>query len=260
MHNRMAAIATCIAALAMGTEAQTAVQRDQQALTILSQTIAVGGGQQLLTSIQDLTETGTITYGWGDQPMVDVTVKGRGLHQFKIEADLSKGKRSSVVSGGGGWLKEADGRNWPIYHQSAADLESLTLPYLPLIAAIGDSSTSIVYGGIVTHANAPAYDIRLQRNHTKEQDPSGNLGTREARDFFIDPKTLLVVAISDRIYFGGPTDDGVPHEILYSNYQPESGIMAPLTIAETVRDATGYTMTLSQVTFNSGLADSDFTW
>jgi hypothetical protein len=243
--------------------AQNTVQRDQQALAILTQTIAAAGGQQSLASIQDFIESGTIAFNFSDSDPVTggVTVKSRGLHQLRIDAELPEGRRTTVVNGKGGSLIEADGRTRPIYRQSAKDLGSLTLPYLPLIAAVQDSSTSIIYGGLVTHNGATVYDVRLQKTYTKQQDPSGTEGVREASDFYIDSNTLLVAAVFDRILFdGGHNDQGVPHEVLYSNYQPENGIMAPLTIVETVRGETGFTMTLSQVTFNSGLADSDFAW
>jgi hypothetical protein len=158
-------------------------------------------------------------------------------------------------------MKEANGWIRPIQRQSANDLGSFMLPYLPLLAAVQDSSTSIVYIGLVTHNGAPAHDIRLVQAFSKAQDPRGNRAAREARDFYIDSKTLLVVAISDRIHFrAGPNDKGVPHEILYSNYEPKDGSMMPLMISETIHGVTEFSMTLSQVSFNSGLADSDFTW
>ena len=242
------------------TLSQNSVQRDQQAVTILTQTIAAGGGQEVLTSIQDFTETGTVTYDWADQVTGNVTVEGRGLNQLKIEAELSGGTRKAVIDHDGGSLKEADGRTRPILRQSAHDLGSLALPCLPLIAAIQDSSTSLIYDGLVTHNGASVYDIRLQKVYTEQEDPSGIRGKREARDFYIDPRLFLITAISDRIYFGGPSDKGVLHEILYSNYQSEDGIPTPLTIAETVWSVTGFTMQLSQVKFNSGLTDSDVAW
>jgi hypothetical protein len=242
------------------TFAQNSVQRDQQALTILTQTVAAGGGPELLASIQDFTETGMVTYYWSGQITGNVTVKGRGLHEFKIEAELAAGTRTTVVSGESGSLTETSGWARPIYRQSANDLGSLTLPYLPLIAGVQDSSTSIIYGGLVTQNGATVYDVRLQKVYTEQQDPSGTQGAREARDFYIDPKTFLVTAFSDQIYFGGPNDQGVSHQVLYSNYQPENGIVVPLTIEETVQGVPGFTMTFSQVTFNSGLGDSDFAW
>jgi len=240
--------------------AQNSVQRDPQALTVITQVIAAGGGQELLSSIQDLTETGAITYNWADTVSGNVTVKIRGLHQFRIDADLPKGTRTTVVSGEGGSVKQVSGWTLSISRQSANDLGSLTVPYLPLIAAMQDSSTSIAYVGPVTHDGTPAYDIRLMKVYSKEQDPTGSRGEQEERDFYINPQTFLVVAISDQIHFEGRDDKGIPHEDLYSNYQSENGIMVPLTIVETVSGVIGVTLNFNQVTFNSGLADSDFSW
>ena len=253
--------AVCLCSFIPGTaHSQSSPQRDQQALTMLTQTVAAGGGQQLLTSIQDFTETGTITYYWADQVTGNVTVKGRGLHQLKIEADLPDGKQTGVISGDGGSLTEMNGETFPILRQSANDLGSFTVPYLPLIASALDSSTSIIYVGLVTHNGATSYDIRVQKIYTQQQDPAGARGTREARDFYIDPKTFLISEISDRIYFGGPNDEGISHQILYSNYQAENGIMVPLTVQENAQNAPASQLTFNQITFNSGLADSDFAW
>lgn len=239
---------------------QSAAQRDQQALAILTQTVAAGGGQQMLASIQDFTETGTVTYYWVDQVTGNVTVKGRGLHQLKIEAALPNGKQTAVISGDSGSLIETNGQTLSILRQSANDLGSFTIPYLPLVAAVQDSSVSIVYAGLVTQDGATSYDIRIRKLYTQQQDPVGTRGAREARDFYIDPKTFLISGISDRIYFGGANDQGISHQLLYSNYQEENGIMVPLTIQENAHDATGCVLTLNQVTFNSGLVDSDFAW
>lgn len=237
---------------------QNSVQRDQEALTILTQTIAAGGGQELLASIRDLTETGTVTYNFADPVTGKVTVKSRGLHQFRIDADLDGGKRSTVVNGDGGSLKEADGRNWPIYRQSATDIESLTLPYLALIAAIQDASTRIIYSGLTTHNGTSVYDIRIEKVRTFEQKSVSTQGTREGHDIYIDPQSYLIMAVSDQVRFSGGGDQGVAHEILYSSYQAENGIPMPLAVSERVRGVTTLIMQLDQVTFNSGLTDSDF--
>jgi len=241
---------------------QNSVQRDQQALTILTQAITAGGGPQLLDSIHDITETGKITYHGANSKDIDgnVTVKGRGLHQLKIEADLSTGKRTTVVNGYGGSLIEADGRKEPIYSQSAVDLGSLTIPYLPLIAAMQDPSISIIYEGLVDHNNASVYDIRFQRVYTKQQDPQGDRGRRETRDVYIDPNTLLIAAVADRFYLAGPKQHGIAHEDLYSGYQHNNGIMMPLTIVQMIGTEIGFTMNLEQVTINTNLTNADFSW
>ena len=240
--------------------AQSSIQRDQEALTIIAKSVIASGGQELLASIQDVTATGTVTYGSANQPTGTVTVKGRGLSELKIEANLPTGVRTVVATAGGGSLTDTNGEIRPILRQSANDLGGFTLPYLPLFAAVQSTSTSITYVGLVTHDGVSEYDIRVQNVYTVQQDATGNLGVREAHDFYIDPKTYLIAAISDLVHFGGPNDQGVPHEVLFSNYQAENGIMVPLNIEESVRGTTGMTMTFTQVTFNSGLTDSTFSW
>jgi hypothetical protein len=217
-----------------------------------------GGGQELLTSIQDITETGTATFYGDEEVRGSITVKGRGLHQFRMDAELPEGRRSTVINAASGSLTEANGRFRPIYRQSATDLWGFTLPYLPLLAALQDASTRIIYRGLATHDNALEHDIRVEIVYTSQQDPTGTRGAREGRDIYIDPKSFQVTAISDQIHFGARGDDGLPHEVLYSNYQSENGIAMPLTISETVRGVTRVTMQLNQVRANSGLTDSDF--
>lgn len=247
-----------LACVSVTASAQTAVQRDQQALALLAQTIAAGGGQDLLTSIRDLTETGTVTYPGDEEVSGNITVKSRGLHQFRMDADLPSGRCNTVVNAASGSLTQEDGRLRPIDAQSAADLWSVTFPYLHLIAAMRDSSTKIIYGGLTTHNDASVYQIRIEKAYTSQQDTTGVRGAREGRDIYIDPNSSLVVAIFDQLYFGGLQGGGAPHEFLYSNYQTENGIAMPLTISETVHGVIGATMQFAQVTFNTGLSDSDF--
>jgi hypothetical protein len=254
----MSSLLLCISFLSV--QAQTSVQRDQQALAVIAKTVVASGGTEALSTVQDFTATGTITYYWPDAITGTLRLEGRGLNQLKIGADLSTGKRTIVVNGTGGSLKEANGRTWPIPRQSAIDLGALPLPYLPLIAANQDTSIIVRYGGLVTHNGVAAYDIRIQKTYTEKQDSTQMRGVKEARDFYIDPNTFLITSVSDRVYLGGLRDAGVPQEITYSNYGLQGAIMVPLTIVQTIQGSTGFTMKLDTITFNSGLTDSDFAW
>lgn len=253
----------CLICSLIPASAQSTAQvsrRDPQALAILTQTIVVSGGVDLLRSIQDVTETGTVTYNTDDAATGTVTIKSRGQTQFRMDADLSGSRRKTVVSGDYGALQDAEGQFRPIHTQSSADLENLTLPYLSLIEAIQDSSTTIIYVGLESHNGASVYDIRIERKYPPKKDPTGTRGPREAHDIYINPQSFRVSSISDEIHFSLTRDDGVPHEVLYSNYQTENGIAMPLTIVETTYGVTGVKIQLNQVTFNSGLNDSDFAW
>jgi hypothetical protein len=241
------------------TLAQTVVQRDPQAIAILSQAIAVGGGQDLLNSIQDFTETGAVTYYLQDQITGNATIKSRGSNQLKLAADLSTGQRTIVVSANSGALTDVDGSSRPISGQTAADLGNIMSPYEPLIAAIRDSSISVINGGQVNHDGTSTYDIRIQNTYTAAQDPEGTRGAREARDFYIDASVFVVVAISDQLHFT-TNDEGITHEIDYSNYQPESGVLMPLGVTESLNGTPDCSIAVTQVAFNSGLTNDDFSW
>jgi hypothetical protein len=255
---RLFGTALLCAAISSIASGQAAVQRDQQALTILSQTLAVGGGQNLVTSIQDLTETGTATFNLDSEVRASLTIKARGLQQIRIDADLPEGRRSTVVNASGGLLREADGQLRAINRQGAVDLRNMTFPCLPLIAAMQDSSMTVVYIGLVTRDGAPAYDVRIGKDFASEHGSPRQRGLH-LRDFYIDPKSFLVIAMSDTIRSSSDSQDsGLPHEVLYSNYQSQNGITMPMTVSEKVGGVTDISMELSQVTFNSGLTDSDF--
>lgn len=240
------------------TFAQTPVQRDQQALAVLQQTIAAGGGQELLSSIQDLASVGTATYYLSDPVTASVTIKSRGSRQFRDDVVMPDGQRSTVVDGDGGLQVEPNGALLPVSSQSAFDLRCMVFPYSPLIAAIQSPSINVIYIGLVNHNGASVYDIRLQQTFAADQNSQGNRSAREAHDFYIDPNTFLVVAVSDQFYSSATGSEGISHEIQFSNYQAEGGVALPLTIVETVDGTTAVTMQLNQVNFNSGLTDSDF--
>jgi hypothetical protein len=236
---------------------QGTVQRDQQALTIIAQAIVVAGGQDQLDSIRDLIETGTVTYHLDPEVSGSATIKSRGIRHFRMDAELPAGERSIIVNGLGGSLIEADGAFRPIVGQCVADLGSFSFPVIPLIAAARDHSISITYAGLVNHNGASLHDIRIQKEYPLTQDPEGFRGIREARDFFIDPNTFTVTSIWDVIQFSSIAA-GVPHEIVYSNYQLENGVLIPLTVYESVRGVNEFTIHLNHVTFNSNLTDADF--
>lgn len=88
---------------------------DAQAVSIASQALAAAGGLQNLSVLQDYTAKGQITYYWaGKEVQGAVTLRGRGLDQFRLDANLPEGARSWAVSHGMGKLLSTDGTEKPI--------------------------------------------------------------------------------------------------------------------------------------------------
>lgn len=233
--------------------------RDPQAVSILTQCVHAAGGSQVVSTIQGFTGSGTITYySTGEQVQGTVTVKGRGLTQFRVDASLPDGVHSWVVSRGATFEKNPDGSTSPLPSQNAVKAASATFPVPYLLSVLEDPSVSVSYGGLVTHDGVQVYDIVVQKMLSKSVDPLNTVGNTTKAHFFIDPNALVIQSVEDMAYRkdGGPGASS--HEIRFSDYQTVSGVLVPFSITEFVAGQKTATIQLNQASFNSSLTDSDF--
>jgi hypothetical protein len=250
-------LTTLLAAPAVPQSATTPIQRDQQALAILNQTINAAGGSASLGAIQDFSGIGTITYYWDPQVSGSANVRGRGQGQFRIDATLQDGIRTLIVNNGTGSITGTDGSLTLIPHEAATNLGSMTFPYSALLAVLRDTSINITYVGLVDHQGSQLHDIRIQKIYPSRVDPTGSQSALTARDYFIDPHTLLVASVLN-IVGQGADGNSISREVVFANYQTVSGLTIPFQIAEKIHDQLMVTLQLAQINFNAGLTESDF--
>jgi hypothetical protein len=237
----------------------TAQQRDPQAVALLQQAIAAMGGIAAIGSVLDFTGSGAITYYWaGVEVNCPVTVRGTGSQQFRLDANLPQGTRSWVVSDGQGSLQEPSGQKTSIPFSNSWNLANLNAPDLALMAALNDSSFSIILAGQPAIGGKQLYDVRLQKNFGSTDDPSGTLSKWSQRDYLIDPATLMVVAAQDTQYSNDSPRHPFRHQIAFADYRVVNGASFPFSITETVEGQQTWTIQLSSITLNSGLTDSTF--
>ncbi len=237
----------------------TTPTRDPQAVSVLVRCLAAAGGTQAITAIQDFTGAGNITYySAGEQTQGSVTVRGRGLTQFRVDATLQDGVHSWIVSKGAAFQKTPDGSTSPLPSQNAVKPAIATFPLPYLLAVLQDTSISISYGGLVTHDGAQLYDIVVQKTLSQSADPLNTVGNTTKAHFFIDPNSLLIQSVQDMAYRkdGGP--GGSSHEIQFTSYQAVNGVLVPFSTTEFIAGQETAAIQLNQVSFNNGLTDSDF--
>lgn len=233
--------------------------RDPQALTILTQCLQAGGGSQAIAAIQDFTASGSITYYWaGDEVQGTVTVKGRGLTEFRMDASVQSGSRSIVVSGSNGSVKDIDGSTRTLPADDLVYLASPTFPSTQVEAALQDTSANITFVGLVSHNGRQVDDVRVQKDYGNNVDPTGYRTKLATRDFFIDPASFQVLSSQDSAHPKDNLSHTCPHEMQFSNYQSTNGILVPNAITETVCGQTTASISLTQISFNTGLTDGDF--
>ena len=235
------------------------VQRDAQAIQILTQALSVAGGTTAIAQTHDYVAQGSITYYWaGEEVPATVTVKGRGTGQYRLDATLSAGVRTWAVSDGAGFVRDPAGKIKLIPFQNAVNYGSLTLPWVHLLKAIEDSTVSVTYIGLETRDGATVHHVRVQPNFTLSADPRGTFGMLARRDYFIDATAFTIAAAADMVHSDQAYTINFPHVIAFTNYQSVSGVLVPFTISETTSGQHTYTLQLTQIAFNSGLQDSDF--
>ena len=252
-------LALCSSPRLNSQQSPPAPQRDPQALNILNQALAASGDATALSTVQDVTATGTVTYYWaGLQVQGTATARSRGISQFRIDAVLPQGVRSWAVSNGSGSLKEADGTLQPIPYYNALNLGSLTFPYFGIVAALQDSTTSVSDLGLVNVDGRQARQIHTQRNVDAFKYTQSIVGNLMVKDYFIDPTTYQLLKVQDMAHPAQSLTGSYQHEISFSDYRSVNGLLVPFAISEKIADQETWTIQLNQISFNTGLTDSDF--
>lgn len=258
----LALTAICVfsAAVLAHQVAAPSVQRDASAIALITQSINAAGGAAAIAAVTDFTATGNIDFYWaGKEVPGTVSVKGRGLGQFRIDATLSDGStRDAVVNNGAASSRQPDGSVKQLANQHTDAAGASYLPYLQLAEALATPSVSITDLGMVTYEGQQAHGIRLKTVFPQSADPFGTLGKLSQRDVFFDPTTFLAVRTEDLVTTRSNFDPRVPHDVIFSNYQKVDGVLCPFSITETIYHQTTETIQFDKVSFNGGLSDADF--
>jgi hypothetical protein len=236
------------------------VQRDAQALAVLTQCLKAIGGTTAVASVQDFTGTGTITYYWGGQDVPgSVTVYGTNSNQFRLDATLSGGVQSFIVNGNAGTLLPLNGQKLNLSYYSVMTAGTLTFPFPRIATALNDSSTTLNYVGLVARNNSQAYEVHV----TPPLDPLLQLDSRLKGlgefDLYFDPTSYRLVEVAEIIWWGGDLTQTYSHEILFSNYVSSAGLSVPLGISEKFGGQETWSVTLTSLIFNNGLSQTLFT-
>jgi hypothetical protein len=235
-------------------------QRDQQAVSILTQCLGAAGGQQVITAIMDYKATGTVTYFWAGQEVTGTTtVKGRGVDQFRIDSALSSGNYSLITSKGSGELRDIRGNTTQIPYHNAVTATNLSFPLAEIGTRLLDTTYNITYVGLVTTNGHQAHQIRTSKVIATASGIADPIQLRlTTRDFFIDTQSFQVLETEDMVHPNTNANLNTPREVQFSNYSVINGILVPQTITEIIGGQQTWTIQLSQINFNVGLTDNDF--
>jgi hypothetical protein len=77
-------------------------------------------------------------------------------------------------------------------------------------------------------------------------------------DLYLDPASYQVLELAETIWWDGDFTKSYLHELIFSNYTSTNSLSVPFSITEKFGGQQTWSMSLTSVTFNSGLSDSLF--
>lgn len=261
MQPRRLALLCLLATLALaahGRPRPAAASKDPQALQILAQYLTASGGMTAITSIQDSTETGTITYYWaGRDVQGSVTLRAKGLNEFRLDASLNDGTRTWALNQDGvGVLIAQDGKRTPLQLYNLMTAGSLSFPAGRIATAANDPSTTITYVGLVNSDAGNAYQIHVVP--PVDATLAAAISGVGAFDLYIDPNSYHLLELAETVWSEANAKQTFSHEIIFSTYTSVNGLLVPYAISEKVGGQQTWSATISSVAFNTGLDDSIF--
>jgi len=243
-----------------GQEEPKRPQREPVLLDVLTRVVNAAGGAQALASVHDLTESGEITFHWGEGVEGPVTIQALMGNHFRMEADLPEGKRTWVVNNGSGTSREGDHKAFPLSRENAVNLGDLTFPIGQIAAVLGDAKTDISLVGVETRDSRSIYRLRVKGQFGLSSKPIPDLPV--VKDLLIDALNFSILSVEDRpfqIYeAGGKPSDKPSREIEFGDFRTVNGVLVPFSIRTKLIGQETLSIHLTSVVLNSNLSLADF--
>jgi hypothetical protein len=235
------------------TQTNELVTRDPQALNLLAQSVAIMGGKAPADSVA----SGTVELVEGSKTSSGtIRVLTRGLDQSAEDVVTAEQERKLIYSKGlAVEAKEASAEVQSL--ESASTSQVATFPLVLLASFLNAPDAAFEYVGPESLDSGKAHHIRVWRSFSA-QPKLAHLAKFSIRDVWLDATSLLPVKIAyvRRAARGAAPETSV--EVFFADYRSASGVLYPFFVLESLNGTPWATITVQQVTFNSGLTDADF--
>ena len=257
--SRFACIPVLVLAVVSATAQQTSSppaqtpQRDTQAIAILQQSVAAMAN----TAPTDSTATGTVTVVEGSTTQNgSIQILTLGTNQTAETLTLPNGQRA-VIYANGNSQESSGGQTLNPPMQLTVTDQCADFPLPLILAAMSNSDESFQYIGAETLDGAAVQHARLWNTFASK--PSlQSLASFSTMDFWFDTTSGLPLKIAYARQAGGGSVPAFPVEISFSNYTKVNGVLYPFQINKSFNGTHWQTITIQNVSFNTGLTAAQF--
>lgn len=236
---------------------QNPTTSDPQALAYAAQSIAAltGGG-----TITDVTLNANVTSFLSSSNDTGTGIfLAKGTMESRLDLTLGSGSLTevrNVLNGGpaGAWSRNGNAATAQAPPNTLTDAAW----FFPAFSCLTQSATQtfvFTYIGQEQHGGVTTQHIRVAlAAQTGALNPQLGL-----TDFYLDPVSLLPLAVDFSIHPDNDANTNIPVEILFDNYQVVNGIQVPFHFQKTVNGGVILDVTVTSTLFNTGLLDGIFT-
>jgi hypothetical protein len=236
----------------------TAPASDPQAVALAAQAVSAVLGKQ---AVQDLTLTGSFTWGTGSSDEGTVTLKALGSGESRIDFAFANGTRTEIRDASTGvplgkWIAQ-DGKSGTFASQNTMTDAAW---FFPALGSLADGSKIVLsYVGLEARNGQSVQHLRsyIYQSSTSPE-PTLSIQQLSTMDFYLDASTSLPVAVVFNQHPDNNARVNIPIEVDYSDYRSVSGINVPMHLQKLMNGAPLLDVTLRTVAFNSGLNLSEF--
>ena len=266
MHGRLLVI-TLVLCLAIPIPSRpqqstsTTTTTSPQATTLLAQSSSALSGT---TTVSDVTLSGTVqSIAGSDDETGTVSLEAMAPGESRMDLTLSASIRSEIrtfdANGNliGAW-SGSDGIQHPIsYHNMLTD-SSWFFPALTVSRLVSNSAEIETYVGQETLNGQAVLHLSVSRPPSVAVTSTPVIEHLSMMDFYLDPTTLLPVAL---MFTTHPDDNflvDIPVQILFSDYQTINGVQIPFHVQKFLNNSLLLDLQIQTAVLNSGLSPSGF--
>jgi hypothetical protein len=262
MHRRMLFAFVSVAML-LGVPVVGQTIDTQSAAVLTAATVALGRGHP----VNDITLTGSATnFNGTTNDSGTATIKIKGADESRVDSAFSAGTQSEVRGLQGATPRgSATVGTQPAQHLPLHNLLTPACWASPasLISAIFRPGSVVSYAGLEQRFGIAVDHLRASYLPPSVHFPSDVAAASFRRlatfDLYLDAGTHLPVSMAFTLHSDRDTAIDFPVEVTYADYRNSFGVLMPYRIKRLIRGRPNLDLTVSSVTVNSGLSDTDFT-
>ena len=250
----------CSVSLPAGLSGQTttAPVRDPNALALAARALQAISPNAALS---DITLQGTVNYTAGsDEEGGTVTLVALGNQMSLASLSLTGGSRQEIRNGPLGVWTGPNGVPTAMATYNCVVDASWFFPALALQGLSSDPTLGAIDLGPAEWSGVSA--VHLQFSHVlpgQAAAATAQLQGLSTLDLYLDPQTLLPLALDFNAHPDNNVNVNIPVEIQFGSYRTVNGVQVPFRVQKLFQGTLQLDIFVSQVAINSGVSSSIFT-